>query len=252
MSAHIFDPEIALEVGVNAAVIYQNISFWCERNEANNENMHEGRAWTYNSVKAYGQLFPYLTSDQIRRALEKLVECGLLGVGNFQEDARNRTKCFCVLRQSHLATMPAPFGTDAKCTKDTDVNTDINTDVKENAGADLFGEETKDAKSKADLSKPFNDFWNVYPKKKAKPAAEKAFYKAIKNGADPAAIITGAKRYALWLSSGGPKDFRPEAKFPQGWLNDERWNDADLPELPNPDAPRRSTMLRPFFGEVVR
>jgi len=112
--------------------------------------------------------------------------------------------------------------------------------------------DAKDAPKVARNAQGFDEFWNVYPKKKARPAAEKAFYKAIKNGADPASIITGAKRYALWLSSGGPKDFRPEAKFPQGWLNDERWNDADLPELPNPDAPRRSTMLRPFFGEVVR
>jgi hypothetical protein len=260
MSVHMFDSAIADEVGVNAAVIYQNIAFWCERNEANNENMHEGRAWTFNSVKAYGSLFPYLTPDQIRRSLEKLVEVGLLGSGHFHEDQRIRAKWFCVLRQSHLALMPAPFGTDAKCTNDTDVNTDINTDGKPNACAGLFDAmETPDTTKKADR---FEEFWKSYPKKAGKPAAKRNFDKAVKGGADPDAIITGAKRYALWLSSGGPKDFRPEAKFPQGWLTDQRWNDADLPELPyekpkfevgSPeDLAERRKRLGPRFGEGVR
>ena len=35
MSMHSFDPEIAKKVGVNAAVIYQNIIFWTEKNAAN-------------------------------------------------------------------------------------------------------------------------------------------------------------------------------------------------------------------------
>lgn len=256
MSVHLFDPDIASEVGVNAAVIYQNIAFWCERNEANGENMHEGRAWTFNSVKAYGALFPYLTQDQIRRALEKLVEAGLLGVGYFHEDPRVRAKWFCVLRQSHLASMPAPFGNNAKCTKDTDVNTDINTDIKRDcASDDLFKAiEPTEAKKPTDR---FEDFWKVYPKKAGKPAAQKAFQKAIKGGADPDAIITGAKRYALCEAV--QKGF---IKHPQGWLTDQRWNDADLPELPDdrkyavgsPEdiAQRRERLLNRGFGEVVR
>jgi len=119
--------------------------------------------------------------------------------------------------------------------------------------------ETPEAKKSGD---GFDEFWNAYPKKAGKPAAQKAYQKAIKNGAAPDAIITGAKRYALWLSTGGPKDFRPTVKFPQGWLNDERWNDADLPALP-PEKPKfavgspedlaeRRKRLSPQFGEVVR
>ena len=32
---HSFDPMVAERVGVNAAVIYQNFLFWCEKNKAN-------------------------------------------------------------------------------------------------------------------------------------------------------------------------------------------------------------------------
>jgi hypothetical protein len=125
--------------------------------------------------------------------------------------------------------------------------------------SDLFGEEKKEATSKPGLSKPFDGFWKAYPKKAGKPAAQKAFEKAIKAGADPEAIITGAKRYALCEAVA--KGF---TKHPQGWLNDERWNDADLPELPIDDAARkfpigspqdlaeRRRRLGPKFGEVVR
>ena len=35
MSRHSFDPEIAVRVGLNAAVIFQNITFWIEKNQAN-------------------------------------------------------------------------------------------------------------------------------------------------------------------------------------------------------------------------
>jgi biotin operon repressor len=128
------------------------------------------------------------------------------------------------------------------------------------ADADLFG-----AKVPTDAKEPidrFEEFWKAYPKQSGKPSARKNFDKAVKDGADPDAIITGAKRYALWLSSGGPKDFRPIAKWPQGWLSDERWNDEDLPELPDEkpkfevgspeDLAERRKRLGPRFGEGVR
>ena len=34
MSAHSFDPDIAARVGCNAAVIYQNLFYWAEKNAA--------------------------------------------------------------------------------------------------------------------------------------------------------------------------------------------------------------------------
>jgi hypothetical protein len=58
-SMHSFDPEIAKKVGVNAAVIYQNIVWWTQKNAANNKHHHDGRHWTYNSIKAFDVLFPY-------------------------------------------------------------------------------------------------------------------------------------------------------------------------------------------------
>jgi hypothetical protein len=103
MSLHTFDPEIAQKVGVNAAVIYQNVLFWTRKNLANNRHIHDGKVWTYNSVKALNELFPYLTPDQIRRAVEKLLDAGLIFEGNFNASAYDRTKWYGVSCHVHLA-----------------------------------------------------------------------------------------------------------------------------------------------------
>lgn len=75
---HSFDTEIALIVGIEAATIYQNILFWCSKNEANEKHIHDGKAWTYNSKKAFLELFPYLSERKIKTALETLKEHGFI------------------------------------------------------------------------------------------------------------------------------------------------------------------------------
>ncbi len=105
MSRHSFDPQVAEQVGINAAVIYQNIVFWCEKNAANERNIHDGKAWTYNSMTAFVKLFPYLTYAQIRGALSKLEDADLLEAGNFNSDPRDKTKWYCVKSQLHLSKL---------------------------------------------------------------------------------------------------------------------------------------------------
>ena len=78
----------------------------------------------------------------------------------------------------------------------------------------------------------FDDFWRVYPLKRGKPAAQKAFAKAVTGGADPQAIIDGAIVYALECRT---KEAR-YIKYPQGWLNDGRWGD-EAEHTPAPTGP---------------
>jgi len=109
MSRHSFDPDIAAQVGLNAAVIYQNVLWWCEKNAANGDNIHDGKAWTYNSVAAFAVLFPYLTAKQIRTALDSLIEKGLVMVGNYNKDARDRTRWYAITRQLDLPQRASTF-----------------------------------------------------------------------------------------------------------------------------------------------
>lgn len=78
-------------------------------------------------------------------------------------------------------------------------------------------------KSKADLL--FDEFWQAYPLKKGKKPARARWDKALKEGNDPAAIIAGAHQYRAEMATKPD----PIYKFPEGWLNAERWNDEAAP-----------------------
>ena len=230
MSRHSFDPEIAAKVGLNAAVIYQNILWWCEKNAIKARNIHDGNAWTFNSIDNFSKLFDYLSSKQIRTALQKLETSGLLEVGNYNADTRDRTKWYAPAKDTvPFAQMVKPhlpsgasltFAQKGKPLPDS--KPDINNTPIPPEGANLFLENPKE---KTDSS--FDAFWNAYPKKAGKEAARKAWAKAVKK-AKPSEIIEGAKRYALWLSNAAGGEFRPHPKYPQGWLSAGRWADQEI------------------------
>ena len=88
---HNFDVEIATEYGVNEAIILNNLYFWIAKNEANEQNFHDGYYWTYNSVKAFNKLFPYLSPKKIKNALNHLINEGILITGNYNEVTWDRT-----------------------------------------------------------------------------------------------------------------------------------------------------------------
>jgi len=97
---HSFEAEIAAQVGINAAVVYRNIVFWVRHNEANRKNFHDGRYWTYNSLSAFDEQFPYLTAKQIRTTIDKLIEAGMVVKGNFAADRFNWANRFALRGKS--------------------------------------------------------------------------------------------------------------------------------------------------------
>lgn len=88
---HFFDIEIAKKYGVNEAIIYTNLLFWIKKNKANGKHYYDGRYWSYNSVKAFQVLFPYLSIKQIRTALENLINNNVLIKGNYNSNPYDRT-----------------------------------------------------------------------------------------------------------------------------------------------------------------
>ena len=147
MAEHSFDIELAREFGVNAAILFNNICFWINKNRANGKNFFDGDYWTYNSKRAFAELFPYMSERQVGSALQKLVEARMIKTGNYNEDKRDKTtwyaldingacmvqKCKIHLTKSYDGNSenvrPLPYN------KHTDINTDINTDITYNPPA---------------------------------------------------------------------------------------------------------------------
>lgn len=133
MAKHVFTPEYAERFGVAEAVVLENIIYWIEKNAANDKHFYDGHYWTYNSVKAFEKMFPYLSKKQLRRILEKLEEEGVLISGNYNASSYDRTKWYAV-NYSALPNCPNgqmglpewANGLDQKGKPIPYINTDIN------------------------------------------------------------------------------------------------------------------------------
>lgn len=147
---HTFSVIAAEVVGVKAAILLENIFFWVQKNTANEQHIHEGRAWTYNSIKAFGELFPYMSEKQIRTALKKLIEEGYIKTGNFNPTPYDRTLWYTLtdkgialemgnVEDDKMSSSKKPEENfdlperenenDCKGEPIPDINTDINTDI---------------------------------------------------------------------------------------------------------------------------
>lgn len=100
MKKHFYDVEIAQTVGINAAILLENISHWCEHNAANNTNLHDGHYWTYNSTKAFGELFPEMTVNVIRNSIKKLKDAELILTGNYNKSSYDRTTWYTLTEKA--------------------------------------------------------------------------------------------------------------------------------------------------------
>ena len=109
---HSFDVELATKYGMVEAILLNHICFWLTKNKANNVHAHEGRYWTYSTVKALSDLYPYLTPNQVRRAMEKLKEKGLIIDGEYNTKPFDRTKWYS-LSDAAMAELGVNFRTDS-------------------------------------------------------------------------------------------------------------------------------------------
>ena len=86
--------DLAQQHGADIAIFLHNLVFWVERNRANGVNFRDGRYWTYNTIEALAQRYPLWSKDQIKRIIAKCRERGLILVGEYNSDRRDRTKWY--------------------------------------------------------------------------------------------------------------------------------------------------------------
>ena len=137
--SHYFNVGVAQKYGVEEAIIIQNLHHWIEKNEANERHFHDGRYWSYNSVKAFSDLFPYWNSRHIARLLIKMEQDGIILAGNYNKNPYDRTKWYAltdsVLSIYQKWEMEKPEVSNGDTGSDQpipDSKPDINTDSKPN------------------------------------------------------------------------------------------------------------------------
>lgn len=91
---HSFDIETAGKYGIEGAIIIKHFLYWIMKNKTCGKHFHEGRYWTYGSVSAFHELWPYMTERVITLNLKRLIDMGVLVVGNFNVNGYDRTKWY--------------------------------------------------------------------------------------------------------------------------------------------------------------
>lgn len=91
INTYMFDTDVAVEYGVDCAIMIKNLQYWIEKNKANDKNFYDGRYWTYNSSKALAKMFPFWNQRHIELVLKKLIDQGVIIKGNYNSSAYDRT-----------------------------------------------------------------------------------------------------------------------------------------------------------------
>src|SRR5579872_2931500 len=69
-----FNEEMAAEYGLSVIIFCTKIGDWLKWNKANEQNFYDGKYWTYNSLKALTLLFPFWSTDQLRKVIKRSEE----------------------------------------------------------------------------------------------------------------------------------------------------------------------------------
>lgn len=223
---HNFSPEIATLYGVNAAIFLHNIAFWINKNAANNHNFEQDRYWTYNSQKAFTQLFPYWTRQNLRTIIKLCADKGLILIGNHNETTYDRTGWYA-LTDKGLALFPSLFAIGwnqpMERLESTNGLVGINPPIPDNKPDDK--PDIKASTSLDDdvfkIESTFHLFWEAYPKKVAKQDAQRAWKKnKLYDHTERILTDLALRKTNNWL--GKDKQYIPN---PATYLDGERWND---------------------------
>lgn len=237
MNICVFDVEVAKEFGADEAIILNSMYFWISKNEANKRNFHDGRTWTYNSLDAWHEIYPFWSKPQIKRKLAKMHENGLILKGNYNNSPYDRTAWYAMTDLSLSIFRNRPIKKSESSLQNTEtvppipVNKPVN-----NQEIPQIKDLTVGAPSK------FNAFWSLYPKKCGKKSCA-AIWKRRKldNLAD--LIIADVTRKRIddvqWS-----KGYIPN---PQTYLNGDRWED----EVQTKAARQEPTPFKELIGNVV-
>lgn len=216
-----FTAKVALEVGVDKAIILENIYWWVLRNQENNRNYHDGYFWTYNSARAYKEQYPFWGEDKIQKALKSLADDGYILKGNYNKVPYDHTLWHTLskkgLRLFH-ESIPSNIGIDSAKSRNRKMKTaepiPVNIPIKNTVNI---------PSTPNGVLERFERFWKEYPRKVAKGTARKWFEKHKPSEDLVSKMIEAIERQKTtpqWKEENGK--YIP---YPATWLNSERWED---------------------------
>ncbi|MEH6990059.1 conserved phage C-terminal domain-containing protein [Cytobacillus firmus] len=98
-------PSLAEKVGLNEAVLIQQIHYWLVKSR----HVKEGRKWIYNTYKDWKKQMPFWSHATIGRTIRSLEEMGFLMSANFNASKMDKTKWYTIDYEK-IAELEASLG----------------------------------------------------------------------------------------------------------------------------------------------
>lgn len=244
---HHFPPLVAEKYGVNAAILLRDIYHWCDTNRNNDQNFHEGRWWTYQTIKGLCLRHTYWSKNQVEHLIRTCQKKGALLIGHFNENQFDRT-CWYALSDAAMALFEFTPSISEISEIDSQETAELSRQ-NQKCYKDKYITENKANNPIAPCANDpewvlFDRFWAAYPRKENKIAARRAWRKLnpdLETCRSMDAKLQQDKQSPQWQRDHG--QFIPH---PSSWLNGRRWEDEVKLPPAGPETPQ------PLRGEGVR
>lgn len=92
----VLDKKLAVILGLNEALVLQQIHYWLEINKKDKRNLHAGKYWTYNTIDEWQEEFPFWSKSTIKRIFKNLRDMAILETDNFNSYQMDRTLWYTI------------------------------------------------------------------------------------------------------------------------------------------------------------
>ena len=96
--------------GLRESVIIHHFGFWINKNRNDGRHYHDGRYWSYGSVrKLQENYFPFFTQSQLRSGINSLLKNKILIKSNFNKHGYDKTAWYTFFDEDYLLELVYPF-----------------------------------------------------------------------------------------------------------------------------------------------
>jgi len=144
--------ELAKLIGLNEAIVLQQIHYWIEVNRQANKNYRDGRYWTFNSIKNWHENdFSFWSFDTVKRTFSVLEKRGYLVSGNYNRQNFDHTKWYSIDYEA-IETLNSSIG--AKCPNRIGQNAPMDNGILPQPIPEINKENNTESQSQRQTAKP--------------------------------------------------------------------------------------------------